>query len=49
MTKRRTLAALALTLSMLLGFAWVSGDTSVALADPSRPGSSLVGGTIWWP
>lgn len=53
MVRRITLAALILGLAMLLGYAWFTTSGNAAVLDlttASRvPGSSLVGGTIWWP
>ena len=52
MMRRITLAALILGLAMLLGYAWFTTSGNAAMPDLSTsrlPGSSLVGGTIWWP
>ncbi len=45
-----TLAALATSLLMLVGYAWLTSNGSAAPSDTApRPGVSLTGGTIWWP
>ena len=46
-----TLAALVMSLAVVLGYGWLTSSGTAAMVNMSaaRAGTSLTGGTIWWP